>query len=175
MLEIRRNADGRYSLIMPTPILSTLRGLPVYMAALLQDPSRNKNLVARLFPRTYDDDEHEVEHRMLLEKDLLDQKREALAAFERVLDAVPTGQSDSCITLEASEFDPFLIVINDVRVLLGVDLGIESDRWDEAVGNARTDKQKLFVLQLLTYIEQELLVATGTVDADPDIEDNFEA
>lgn len=177
MLEIRRHADGHYELTMPTPVLSTLRGLPAYVAALLQDPLRNQRLVDRLFPRTYEDDERETEYRMLLGQDLLAQKREALEAFERILEGVETGtgKPESTVPISAEEFDPFLTVINDVRVLLGVDLGIENDRWDEAVGAEHNDKQKLFVLQLLTYLEQELLVATGMVEADPDIEDDFEA
>lgn len=173
MLHIARQANGSFHLRMPTPVLSTLRGLPAYVAALLQDPLKNQRLVDRLFPRTYDDEEQETEYRELIGQDLFAQKREALESFEGVLEESEVGDPEAMVEIAACEFDGFLAVINDVRVLLGADLGIESDQWDAAVSSDQADKQKLFVLQLLTYLEQELLVATGLVDADPDIEDSL--
>jgi len=113
---VKRTRDGRYVLHLSAFERDLLRSLPEQMNELLarDDPS-----LVRLFPPAYTDDpEKDAEFRRLMREDLVDRRRQGLAVFERTVDATE---------LTEDELGAWLRAVNDVRLVLGTQLGVSED------------------------------------------------
>ncbi len=169
MLAVERTRSGDYSLSMPFPVLLSLQELPEFLNQVLTSPTKSK-LLERLFPPAYEDSECEAEYRGLLAEDLVSSKREAMSAYENVLEASEIDLPNAVLTIPSESFDLFLSFINDVRVLLGIELDITQEGWGETMPSEHPEGEKLLLLHLLTYLEQQLLEATGLVEFEEDFD-----
>ena len=116
--------------------LELLQSMPDDMRTVLltsdDDPARK-----RLFPRAYLDptaDAAETEWRDAVYPDLVDQRFDALDLVAGTLTrAVVTGRDHEWreITLTADEVQAWLSVLNDVRLVLGIRIGVSDDEPPE--------------------------------------------
>jgi Domain of unknown function (DUF2017) len=119
---IRRTRRGEFELRLPEIERRVLRSLPAQVRALLEarDPS-----TVRLFPPAYPEDaERQAEYERLVREDLLAQRLQALGVVEETLDAR---------RLSADQVAAWLGALNDIRLVMGVQLGIERDGDGEDV------------------------------------------
>ena len=119
-------------------------------AALPEDPA-----LARLFPDAYaDDPDASSEFRRYTEKDLRAGK---VAAAKTVLDTLPEGGGR--ISLSQSEAQAWLRALNDIRLALGVRLGITEDMYEE-MSRIERDDPRYGVLAIYDWLSgtQESLV-----------------
>lgn len=166
MLNIARDAAGDYRLTMPFPLLLHLQQLPDLLRRVLEG-GPGTALHDRLFPNAYADAGREAEYRSLIGADLIERKRAAIALFEGILDKCEVELPSARIVIPEGDFDSVLAFINDIRVLLGVELGIEEEGWgdiDDEDDDPR--RETLSHLHLLTYVEGALIDATGLVPSD---------
>ncbi|GJM20988.1 MAG: hypothetical protein DHS20C15_09030 [Planctomycetota bacterium] len=123
-----------------------LRGLPEQLRQLLANPDNNRPVVDRLFPVSYADPEEERENRRLLGQGLLEERQHLLDLMDaEMLRAEPSeSQTDSgdqadqgdqadkgdqagvALELDAAQLDLWLRFVNDVRLVLATDLGMDS-------------------------------------------------
>ena len=103
----------------------------------------------RLFPPAHHDDpDAEAEYRSLVRDDLLEGRRRSLAQVRETLDAP---------TLDAAGVAAWLGVINDLRLVLGTELGVTPETPDDPPGE-RDPTYRLWVEYLyLTWIEGQLI------------------
>jgi hypothetical protein len=107
-----------------------LRSLPGRMRDVLLHPERNAKIIARLFPVTHAQDPRiEAEHRRLLGLSLYDRRMEALERFGETLERAQPMPPLVAIQLDEADVDLWLHVVNDVRLMLGLELGIEENGW----------------------------------------------
>ena len=112
-------------------------------------------VLARLLPDAYSDDpEASAEFRRYTEESLRAGKINAARA---VLASLPAGGGD--VVLSESECQMWLKALNDVRLALGVRLGITAENEDP-LGSASVDDPRsayLWVYQWLAYLQDSLI------------------
>jgi Domain of unknown function (DUF2017) len=116
-------------------------------------------ILARLLPDAYaDDPEAAGEFRRYTEIGLRSGK---VAAAQTVLDTLPA--SGGRIRLSVADAQAWLRALNDVRLSLGVVLGVTDD-FEDTVGNLTADDPRaayVGVYQWLAYLQESLVDALG--------------
>ncbi len=163
MLNVERRKNGTFRVRMPIPALEFLRRLPGKLRAILENPDFGDSAVRRLFPVAYKDPQKEAEYRQLLAGDLARRKLEALDVFEKILAGSKLDRQQAAIEISEEHFHPCLGVINDMRLVLGVELDIEEEIWEREFDPGDPRSEKLLLLHFLSYVEESLLEATGMV------------
>ena len=164
MLNVEPQKNGGFLVRMPVPALQFLHRLPRTLRSILQNPDFGDSAVRRLFPVAYSDPQKETEYRKLLADDLMRRKLEALDVFEEILTGCELDLQQAAITIPQEHFHACLGVINDMRLVLGVELDLREDLWEREFDPADPRYEKLLVLHFLSYLEEALLEATGMVD-----------
>ncbi|HEV2371787.1 MAG TPA: DUF2017 domain-containing protein [Streptosporangiaceae bacterium] len=131
------------------------------LAAMLGDPGPSHPpddpVLARLLPDAYQDDpEAAGEFRRYTEQELRDGK---LAAARTVLATLPA--KGGRVRLSASDAEVWLRVLNDVRLGLGVRLGITEDYERDLAGLGDEDPRLAYyqVYDWLTFLQETLVRA----------------
>ena len=152
--------DTRLRISLARAELEALRLVPRRLEEILAHPDRGRSLIQRLFPVTHPDDpELEAEHRALLGDSLLRERQENLAGFQATLDRTVKRPMGHRLELTAMEADLWLHVLNDLRLLLGVELGISSNSWWEEGPGSSADEDDFHFLGFLSVVQEELLRA----------------
>lgn len=119
-MAILTEVDGRLQLDFADAEAAVLGDLLDRVASLLSETDDNP-VLARLLPDAHrDDHEVAVAHRELTEASLRQDKR---ADIDAVRAALPAGEGKA----ELVDPDAWLRALNDVRLMLGVQLGITED------------------------------------------------
>jgi hypothetical protein len=131
-----------------------LRTLPAQVRALLTDGDRQEDpALRRLHPSAYPDDpDAAAEFDGFVRADLTSQRMTALETMARTIDAR---------SLSEDELAAWLGTINDLRLILGVRLGVteESDPQEFADGGERESSSALY--SYLSYLEEEIVDAVS--------------
>ena len=149
----RRNPAGEPTLeVIPSRAeFDILVWLPQQIRSLFLDPEASKPYLDKLFPpASRHDAAVAAEYRRLLGASLFEERRQAIEHFAETTKRVP-------LLLAASEIELWLQIINDVRLILGVRLGIEDEEfWD--VGPASESDRPTFDLACwLGHLQSVLL------------------
>jgi hypothetical protein len=120
------------------------------------DPIRD-----RLFPRAYVDpteDRAEDDFQSVVHEDLVRAKSEAVAALLADLDASADGRGRVTLRLEGEAIERWIGALNDVRLTLGVVLGVTED--DDTEAEPPNDDPRaagLATYQWLTWVQGSLV------------------
>ncbi|HEV2639214.1 MAG TPA: DUF2017 domain-containing protein [Actinocrinis sp.] len=115
--------------------------------------------LARLFPDAYrEDPAAAAEFRRYTEPDLAAQKRARAETVLQSLRRIPKGGK---LTLEPAEAASWLTAMNDLRLVMGTQLGIVEDEQDLAQSPDPADPRNylLSVYFYLTYLQESLIEA----------------
>jgi hypothetical protein len=113
----------------------------------------------RLFPPAYpDDDAAEAEYRSMVRGDLLDGKREAIETVRSTLDAEE---------LDAAQTAAWLAVLNDLRLVIGTEIGVTQDLDDLPDEDDPSHPRFVEYVFLGWLVEQFVEVSAHGVDPDP--------
>ena len=166
MLNVQPQKNGDFLVTMPPPALEFLHRLPGKLRSVLRNPDFGDSAVRRLFPVAYKDPRREEEYRRLLADDLTRRKLEALDVFEEILTSCDLDPRQASLTIAGKHFHACLGVINDMRLVLGVELDIREEIWEKELDPGDPRGEKLLLLHFLSFLEESLLEATGMVDLD---------
>ena len=112
------------------------------------DPS-----TARLFPPAHPHDaEAEAEYRSLTHDSLLDGRRSAIASVRSTLDATSLG---------APQVGAWLGVVNDLRLVVGTELGVTAETADDPPDEDDPDYRHWVEYLYLTWLESQLIDAAA--------------
>ncbi|MCH2372720.1 MAG: DUF2017 domain-containing protein [Planctomycetes bacterium] len=169
MLSVERNSSGDFVLVMPGPALAYLSGVPTRLRAVLRDPEGSRAAFDRLFPVTYKDKEYEEEHRKLMHEELVQRKLDNVDAFDKLLKGSTVDFTESEVIVPGNQFEAWLGFVNDMRLVLGTQLGVEKEDWEDEVPEDDPQAESYFLLHFLSILEEMLLRATGLeFDGHPD-------
>lgn len=118
----------------------------------------------RLFPDGYsEDDDASADFRRFTERRLRESKAARLAVADAVLARVPRLGPRTAVVITAAEAGALLGSLNDVRLVLGVRLGIERDDQDVTQAWAPEDPRWVTytAYQWLTWLQSSLLDCLG--------------
>lgn len=125
-------------------------GLPEHGA----DPVRD-----RLFPRAYLDpteDEAETDFQAMVHEDLVRAKSQAVAALVASLDVGREGRDEALeVRLDPEQVAQWVGALNDLRLALGVALGVTEEMPEVAAEDPRAPGLELY--GWLTYLQGELV------------------
>jgi hypothetical protein len=157
---------GRWVLELPPVEASLVAKLPERLAAVLKDPDANRRIVDRLFPASYTDPAEQREHRRLLGSSLLQDRQQMLADVRAALASAPRAGQGLELTLDAASLDLLLRFVNDVRLLLATELGIDKNLDQLQVSPTDKDAPRYTLLVYLGGLEALLVDAVmGTPEA----------
>jgi Domain of unknown function (DUF2017) len=118
-------------------------------------------VVERLFPRAYlepEDSERDADYHQLMRNDLLEAKLANLDVITRTLDRGTVSLRRWTVDLTEDEAGAWLGALNDLRLALGVRLGITED-FEGDVDPSDPQAPALHVLAYLGWLEENLLEA----------------
>ena len=147
---IKRTKRG-FEVRLPAAERDLLRGLPEQLRELLDEGDPADPVMRRLYPSAHLDDEAaSAAFDSLVREDLTSGRRHALEEMVRTLDAR---------SLTEDEVLAWLGVINDLRLVLGVRLGVteESVPGDFAGDEGSTGAYAVYAY--LSYLEEEIVGA----------------
>lgn len=145
-------ATGTPTLELDDAEVELLRGLLGEVADELADDTVSGAVRERLLPDPHrDDPELATEVRELIEESLREDK---LADIAAVVATLPLGAG----TVELIEPDPWLRALNDVRLMLGVELGVTEDTDPPEVIEDRT-QLRLAIYFWLTHLQEGLVAS----------------
>ena len=146
---IERTRDGTFRLRLPPDERDILRTLPAQLRSLLDEAPEDPSL-ERLFPPAYDDLESEAEYRQLMRDELLDGRRRALEVVEE------TVEHDR---LSPEQAQAWLTALNDLRLVLGTQLGVRDDELLERLDPADPRAPALGLYAYLSWLQEQLVEA----------------
>lgn len=161
MARFADRADG-VELVLDAAEAAVLRDLAGQVDGLLAggtpqpgtDPVRE-----RLFPRAYLDptaDEQESEFQSVVHDDLVRTKSETAAALRDALDAAtPAGRGSLTVSLDREGVERWVGALNDIRLALGVGLGVTEDMDDVDPDDPRAPGLDLY--DWLTWLQGSLV------------------
>lgn len=165
-LEPGPDGHPRWRLRVPALEASILAGLPDRLEDLLTHPERNARIIARLFPRAHDDETDNLEYRRLLGDSLFDSRREMVGQVRSMLGAARAVGDSLHLELGPREIDVWLRFVNDARLMLATDLGVDGAPDDHPVDWGHPDAPRHALLEYLGAVEMLLLgaVSPGVLD-----------
>lgn len=129
--------DGGWQITLDAEEKALLVRLVGELAALLADG--DNELVRRLFPTAYPDDEvKEAEYQRLMREELVASR---MAAIDAVTSALDPARRE---LLDESETIAFMQSVNAVRLVLGTMLGITDDETADAADESDTPEHQLY-------------------------------
>jgi hypothetical protein len=157
-----RKSRGQLVLTFYAAEVEVLRDLAGQLDSLYEGgvPARGEDATRdRLFPRAYLDpteDEAEGEWQSVVHADLVRTKSDALAALVDSLDTAKAKRGDTVeITLAPEDVEQWVGALNDVRLALGVVLGVTEDDAMVSAGDPRAPGLELYAW--LTWLQGNLI------------------
>lgn len=147
--KVRASRGGGYELHLEDWERDVLAALPEQVVSLLEtdDPS-----VRRLFPPVYDDPERDAEVARLMREDLVDRHRATLTTVARTA---------SMTELSEEELNEWVAGLNQLRLVLGTQLGLERDDQElEPADDA--EAQRIAVYHWLTMLQEDGVAALAS-------------
>jgi hypothetical protein len=161
MARVERAGDPggprRWVLQLPPLEAKLVSSLPQQLSDLLNTPGGNQRVIDRLFPPAYADAREQAEHRQLLGDSLLEARRELLTAVRAQLAASPRDKQGLRLQFDEAGMDLWLRFLNDIRLVLATDLGIEKNLSEINVPRGHPDAARHSLLVYLTGLEAALV------------------
>ncbi len=151
VVTVRLRPDEAQLLVQVVAELRTLMGL---------DGEANAAVMERLFPKAYLDPTEEArenEFAALVHADLMRTRLDRLAAVVSTLEPVAQSDKPQTIELRDDAVQEWMAVLNDVRLALGVAVGLSDDLEPDDVDDDDPRRLGLEVYQLLTWFFGELV------------------
>jgi hypothetical protein len=160
---IKRVGPDRLRVRLGAEEVAVLRGLPDQLRSVLSQREVDP-VLERLFPPAYletEDAERDREYRRLVHDDLLNEKLANLDVVTSTLERGAMSIRRWTVDLSEEEAMAWLGVLNDLRLALGVRLGIEED-FDGDVDESDPRAPGLHLLSYLGWLEEHLVEALAS-------------
>lgn len=147
---VKRTRKGEFLLRLPTAEREAIRSAAGLLRQLLTEEHVERDpALDRLFPPAYrDDPERAREFDSMVHGELLSQRLTAIDTLERTVDA---GRVDE------GELGAWLAAINDVRLVLGVRLGVTEESSEEDFRGDDERAQTFAIYAYLTWLEDDIV------------------
>ncbi len=161
LLKVRPGKNGSLIVGISRNEAIVLRALPRRLREVLNRPDFRNEVVRRLFPPAYREEEREDEYRRLLGEDLMERKSRGIDAFEASVSAAEFKKGLVEITIPQETFDSWLAFVNDMRLLLGTELDVDEDFYKQPFESRSPKAGDEALYHYLSWLEEELIHAAG--------------
>jgi len=162
-MKVRRcevsGGDGRgYEILLDAAEFAILEDVFPRLREILLHPERSRKVIDRLFPPAHlDDAEAQREFRRLMGETLLQTRLAAMAEFEKTLARADSDELPARLKLTEEEANLWLHVINDMRLMLALELGITENDWELDPPQDAADVPAFVMLLELTDMQHHLI------------------
>jgi hypothetical protein len=132
-----------------------LRRLIGEMRQILSGDDRSDPALERLYPRAFEAEEDERNYRDLVASDL---QQEKIRSLEAMADSLGEGGKVSTV-LDADQVTHWLTGLTDLRLTLGVRLGVTEDLTGDDIDPDDPDAYAWALLHWLGWLQEQLLAA----------------
>ena len=153
------SGEPRWTLVLGGVEAAVVRSLPERLENLLRDPAANAAIIRRLFPASYDDEAEERQARQLLGESLLFERRELLKAIREHLGRGKARDGGLSLPMAAADMDLWMRFVNDLRLMLATELGVETNLDAAPATLAGPDGPRWALLEYLGGLQALLLTA----------------
>ena len=154
MPEFHPLPGGGVRLVLDADEAGVLRGLAGELRSVLTGAGpADDPVVERLFPAAYEDPMEEETYRDLVGGDL---EQEKIAGLDAIAAALEHGD-DADLALGSEDVEAWLASLTDMRLALGVRLGVDEERMASAVDPKDPDAPALTVLHWLGWVQEGIL------------------
>lgn len=163
MPTIKRVGPDRFRVRLGAEEIAILRGLPDQLRSVLAQREVDP-VLERLFPPAYleaEDTERDREYHRLVHDDLLNEKLANLDVVTSTLERGSMSLRRWTVDLSEEEALAWLGVLNDLRLALGVRLGIKED-FEGDVDESDPRAPGLHLLSYLGWLEEHLVEALAS-------------
>jgi hypothetical protein len=160
---IKRIGRDRFRVRLGAEEVAVVRGLPDQLRSVLAQREADP-VLERLFPSAYlepEDAERDSEYRRLVHDDLLERRLANLDVVTSTLDRGAMSRRRWTVDLSEDEAMAWLGVLNDLRLALGVRLGITED-FEGDVDESDPRAPGLHLLSYLGWLEEHLVEALAS-------------
>jgi hypothetical protein len=141
---------GSFRLRLSAAERKLLRELPAELRSLLDSDAEDPSL-GRLFPPAYEGDaDAQEDYRELTHDELLGKHRDALMVVEQTADQEELG---------AEEVDAWLTALNELRLVLGIRLGVTEDVYETEIDLEDPEAAEVGVYLYLTWLQEQFVEA----------------
>lgn len=130
-----------------------LRRLVADLRDLLQQRDTSDPVDRRLFPDAHESREDAMKYKALVESELVSGKLAELDLMEGALEGSQTVQAE----LETPEIEAWLRILADMRLALGVRLGVDEERMTSEIDPDDPDAPMISVLGWLGWLQEGIL------------------
>ena len=147
---------GGVRLVLDADEAGVLRGLAGELRSILTGAGpADDPVVERLFPAAYDDPLEEETYRDLVGGDL---EQEKIAGLDAIAAALSRGD-DAEVALGSDDVSAWLASLTDLRLALGIRLGVDEERMGAEIDPKDPDAPALTVLHWLGWLQEGILHA----------------
>ncbi|MGQ0554317.1 MAG: DUF2017 family protein [Planctomycetota bacterium] len=125
MVLSHRDGAPHWTLRLPKLEAELVNSLPARLEDVLTHPARNRPIIDRLFPASYDDPAQQALHRNLLGASLLESRGNLLREIKASLAAARRPRDGLQLELDAAGVDLWLRFLNDLRLIFATQLGLD--------------------------------------------------
>ena len=159
MPEFHPLSGGGVRLVLDSDESRVLRGLAEELRSVLTGAGpADDPVVERLFPAAYEDPFDEESYRDMVAGDL---EQEKIAGLDAVTSALAVDR-EADIALGSDDVSGWLATITDLRLALGVRLGVDEERMGAEVDPRSADAAAMTVLHWLGWVQEGIIHALQT-------------
>jgi hypothetical protein len=158
MLSLRRKR-GQFEIAFVKEEIEILMDLPGQLRQIIENPDFTREAARRLFPLGSEDPEIQLEYMEVSAEEIRARKLENLDGFAETLLNPRKHFGLRFITLTPEQFEYWLGFLNDMRLLLGSDIGVDSNSWGNDIDWDELEDDTTRVYGYLSYLQQALLDA----------------
>jgi hypothetical protein len=152
-----RDDQPAIEVILTRDAFEDLGSLPDRLREILLHPERPSAVIDRLFPKAHDTPKDQIDHRRLIGLSLYEERLENMRRFEAALGRDRRFGPFLVIRLDIPEAHLWLHVINDFRLLLATELGIQDNEWHETPPADDDELESFTLLELLSGLQVALI------------------
>ena len=158
MLGIRRK-ENMYQMVFHGRDFALLKQLPGMLRSVLEEMDADSPAVQRLFPAASFDAEVNREFQELAAQGIRDRKEECLVAFEQSLADARVEVEVRLVFLKvtAEQFEMWIGFLNDMKLLIATEIGIEDDEWDATEAYEQTGDERIVLFDYVGSMQFSLL------------------
>jgi hypothetical protein len=156
MSEFHPLSGGGVRIVLDADEARVLRGLATELRSVLTGAGpADDPVIERLFPAAYDDPIEEESYRDMVAGDL---EQEKIAGLDAVASALhDDGEAD--VSLGADDVGGWLATLTDLRLALGIRLGVDEERMGAEVDPSAPDAAAMTVLHWLGWVQEGIIHA----------------
>ncbi|MFT5124242.1 MAG: hypothetical protein ACI9TH_001828 [Kiritimatiellia bacterium] len=158
MLSLRKKGD-KIEIAFVKEEIEILQNLPDQLREIIENPDFTRDAARRLFPPGSEDPEVQLDYMEVAADSIREHKLANLDGFLETLQAPRKHFGLRFVTLTPEQVDFWIGFLNDMRLMIGTDIGVDSGTWGDDIDWGEVEDLRIRIYGYLSYLQSALLEA----------------